>query len=472
VSELPSLTSHDQCLAFAYLAEIERTVVNLRAVYELNSLTSYHQVFAFSKLVEVERTVVNLREVSKLALTNDQARAFNNLPSASLTLSNLYGMVLADLAKRGSISLVREFLDSANMHGIVISGADYQQAMAASTDQEVQYLLAESYLIHLTVLAPHTDVLPVEAGIFIMELVCGVVDTASKNSDVWVKPENAVGYLLSNSYRRENIFLALRGLSWYRDLISGKAINSALDQSSLSEGIISKQNIVDLNYQKVLKILRIKTQEAQVRFEKPFQVPELDVLHIAGLNSVIKRQLVPRLKKAGLPVAPSELIHKVSPFIAVEVVQVANKHSLGYPLGVAASYVISHGLPKSRWDVLKIGGTFTAPILVTKALSYLSPMLSNAPYIKLGINAAFVVLPIVNGVDSSKSVYKILEEVVSDNSDAVSVGVLTLTAAGAFGVASTPATGIALGAGLVTDYAWTAYLRCISSLWLCSQIIH
>lgn len=95
-------------------------------------------------------------------------------------------------------------------------------------------------------------------------------------------------------------------------------------------------------------------------------------------------------------------------------------------------------------------------LLITKALNDAAPLMSNAPYVKFGIKAAFIVVPFVleNSDTSAKTAYETLESLVKDNSDALSVGVLTYVAAGAFALPTLP---LATGAALVTDYAWTTY---------------
>jgi hypothetical protein len=99
------------------------------------------------------------------------------------------------------------------------------------------------------------------------------------------------------------------------------------------------------------------------------------------------------------------------------------------------------------------------PMAINAAIDYVAPLMANAPYIKFGIQASFITASLVSGSSDTtgKNAYEMLDILVKDNSDALSVGTLTYVAAGAFGAATLPALYIATGAAFITDYAWTAY---------------
>ena len=184
--------------------------------------------------------------------------------------------------------------------------------------------------------------------------------------------------------------------------------------------------------------------------------------NVAMVNNLIRSRMVSFLKESNSSYVhwSAQGIYMASPVISYAVVDISIAYSLEYPLATTVVYVSRYGLP-GIWDVVGIAAITAVPMITVGFLSF-TPLLNNLVYISFAIKAAsvFSLLSHHSEYDKSKSAEEILNDLVKHNSDPSSVGVLTYVfATTVYGIGSTAALPMALGAGLLTDYAWTAYER-------------
>jgi hypothetical protein len=181
-------------------------------------------------------------------------------------------------------------------------------------------------------------------------------------------------------------------------------------------------------------------------------------LNVALVNSAIKAS-IPAVNNVlvsfDIPQEHSRYLDRASPVCAFGITKFAGKLGFATPLSAASFHVVNHGLPETLPEVGMLAGTFVGTKVIAKGVDLLPPQYRMPINIALILGPAFIARN--DDMSLSKTKTEILQDLAYENSQPLGAGVIAFGVATGFGVATSPALAVAVGVGLVSDYAWTAY---------------